>query len=299
MRPLDIQSYLTARKQLIDSELERLLSCNDTPPRELHEAMRYCLFAGGKRLRPILALAAAEAAGGDAAAVISEACALELLHTYTLVHDDLPAMDDDDYRRGRLTTHKVFGEAIAILAGDALQAEAFALLARGVQNGRHAPEKMVRVIETVADACGARGVVGGQVVDILSEGKAITRDTLEYIHTHKTGRLITASVMLGALLAGTDRTVLQPLEAYGNAIGLAFQITDDILDVLGSTETLGKTVGADEKRGKATYPALLGLEQARSMQKNLYEKALAALSSLDEKAEPLRHIARVIIERSS
>jgi len=299
MQPLDIQSYLASRKQLIDAELERLLRRSDEIPRELHEAMRYCLFAGGKRLRPILALAAAEAVGGTAAAVISEACALELLHTYTLVHDDLPSMDDDDYRRGRLTTHKVFGEAIAILAGDALQAEAFALLAAGVQNGRHAPEKMVRVIQTVADACGAGGGVGGQVVDILSEGKAVDRDTLEYIHTHKTGCLITASVLLGALLATTDQRAIQGLETYGNAIGLAFQITDDILDVLGSPETLGKTVGADEKRGKATYPALVGMEQARSMQAQLHQKALDALGRFDEKADPLRHIARIIIERSS
>lgn len=299
MQPLDIQSYLASRKQLIDAELERLLRRSDEIPRELHEAMRYCLFAGGKRLRPILALASAEALGGTADAVISEACALELLHTYTLVHDDLPSMDDDDYRRGRLTTHKVFGEAIAILAGDALQAEAFALLAGGVQNGRHAPEKVIRVIQTVADACGPQGVVGGQVVDILSEGKTVVRETLEYIHTHKTGRLITASVMLGALLADADQRAMQSLETYGNAIGLAFQITDDILDVLGSSETLGKTVGADEKRGKATYPGLLGLEQARNMQTLLYQKALETLQCFDEKADPLRYIARVIIERSS
>ncbi|MCX8043246.1 MAG: polyprenyl synthetase family protein [Desulfobacterota bacterium] len=296
---MDGARYLNDRKQMVDAELDRLLGhCATTPP-ELHEALRYCVFAGGKRIRPILALAAAEALGGRPDDVVREACALELIHTYTLVHDDLPSMDDDDFRRGRPTMHTVYGEAIAILAGDALQAEAFAVLAGST---RHRPEKLLQVIHMLAEACGPRGIVGGQVVDILSEGKTVSRETLEYIHHHKTGCLITASVMLGALLASTATTparYLDALKTYGDAIGLAFQITDDILDVTGTSETMGKTAGVDQKRGKATYPSIIGLEEARIAQKRLYHKALTALDVFQEEADPLRHIARVIVERSS
>ncbi|MEI6128283.1 MAG: polyprenyl synthetase family protein [Pseudomonadota bacterium] len=299
MNAFNIQAYLQEKKLLIDAELERLLPANDEVPPQLHEAMRYCLFAGGKRLRPILALAAAEAAGGNPDAIIREACALELLHTYTLVHDDLPSMDNDDYRRGRLTTHKVFGEAAAILAGDALQAEAFRILAEGCKTGSHKPETIVEVIHCLADACGPKGIIGGQVVDMASEGKVIEKDVLEYIHIHKTGRLLTASVMLGAILGESKKNQLKPLREYGDAIGLAFQITDDILDVLGSTEHLGKKVGSDEKRGKATYPGIMGMAEAKKMQAILYRQALDALTSFDAKAEPLRNIARIIIERNS
>lgn len=296
---MDCAQYLRDRKQLVDAEIDRLFSSDDRIPPELLEAIRYCLCAGGKRLRPILAIAAAEALGGSPDAVLREACALELLHTYTLVHDDLPSMDDDDFRRGRPTIHTVYGEAIAILAGDALQAEAFALLAHST---RHAPAALIEVIRTVADACGARGIVGGQVVDMLSEGKSVSRETLDYIHRHKTGCLITASVMLGALLARTDRTSaehLAALECYGSAVGLAFQITDDILDVLGSSRKLGKTAGTDEKRGKATYPAIVGLDEARAVQTRLHREACDALSCFGASADPLRCIARVVIERSS
>jgi len=295
---MDCAQYLGDRKRLVDETLDRLLRPDDRIPPPLYEAMRYCVCAGGKRLRPILALAAAEALGGTPEAVLCEACALELLHTYTLVHDDLPSMDDDDFRRGRPTVHTVYGEAVAILTGDALQAEAFGLLA----GGRHDPATMIEVIRMVADACGARGIVGGQVVDILSEGKPVSRETLEYIHRNKTGCLITASVMLGALLARTEKTPqahLAALERYGRAVGLAFQITDDILDVTGSSRDLGKTAGVDEKRGKATYPAIVGLEEARAAQSRLHQEALAAVSCFGASADPLRCIARVIIERSS
>jgi len=296
---MDCTNYLLNRKQMVDAELERLLSQADQTPPVLHEAIRYCLFAGGKRLRPVLAIAAAEALGSQPEAVLCEACALELLHTYTLIHDDLPSMDNDDMRRGKPTAHTVYGEALAILAGDALQAEAFAVLASST---RHTPAALIQVIHLLAEACGPRGIVGGQVVDLLSEGKPVTRETLEYIHSHKTGCLITASVMLGALLARTDRTPptqLTALQTYGTAIGLAFQITDDILDVTSTSDKLGKTAGADEKRGKATYPAVLGLEEARKTQAQLYQKALDALAEFGEQADPLRYIARIIIERSS
>lgn len=296
---MNADNYLEHRKLMVDAELERILCGNELTPPELLEAMRYCLLAGGKRLRPILALAAAETLGGRPEEIVREACALELLHTYTLIHDDLPSMDDDDFRRGRPSAHKVFGEALAILAGDALQAEAFAILAGSKY---HPPATMIEAIRLIAEACGPRGIVGGQVVDILSEGKSVSVETLEYIHRHKTGCLITASVMLGALLARTEHTPphhLTAIETYGNAIGLAFQITDDILDVTGSSAALGKATGVDEKRGKATYPAIIGLERAREMQTRLYREALVALDGFGPQADPLRHIARRIVERSS
>ena len=298
-KPFEIQTYLKEKKNLIDKTLDSLLPGKEEFPSQLHQAMRYCLFAGGKRLRPILSIAAAEAVGGDSGSIIREACAIELIHTYTLIHDDLPAMDNDDYRRGCLSTHKVFGEAVAILAGDALMAEAFSLLAGGLTNGAHKPEKIVKIISVVADACGSKGVLGGQVVDLESEGKLIDKNLLNYIHTHKTGRLITASVALGAILGDGEEEKIQCLKEYSGAIGLAFQITDDILDILGSTETLGKQVGSDSKKGKATYPGILGMNEAKKMQKVLFQQAVDALKPFDEKAYPLREIARLIIERNS
>lgn len=298
MKPFEIQTYLKEKKNLVDKSLDDLLPGKEEFPSQLHQAMRYCLFAGGKRLRPILSLAAAEAVGGDSNSIIREACAIELIHTYTLIHDDLPSMDNDDYRRGCLSTHKVFGEAIAILAGDALLAEAFSVLAGGLENGAHKPEKIVKIIKTVADACGSKGVMGGQVVDLESEGKVIDKDLLDYMHTHKTGRLITASVTLGAILGGGREEKIQRLKEYSTAIGLAFQITDDILDILGSTENLGKEVGSDSKKGKATYPGILGMNEAKKTQEVLFQQAIDALQPFDEKAEPLREIARLIIERN-
>jgi geranylgeranyl diphosphate synthase type II len=259
--------------------------------------MRYSIFAGGKRLRPVLALAAAEAVGGGAVGVLDEACALELIHTYTLIHDDLPAMDNDDFRRGRPTSHKVFGEAMAILAGDALQTLAFAVLARG--RGRHAPELIAEVSGMLAEAAGSCGVIGGQAVDIESEGRAVSRDTLEYIHAHKTGRLLQAAVLLGAVLAGADAGQRESLAAYGTAIGLAFQITDDILDVTSTAEQLGKTPGKDAQAGKATYPGLLGMDESRRLQQLYLDQALAALGGLDERAAPLRELAVFMVRRTT
>jgi len=296
---MDLQKYLAEKKAAVDQALETIIAPESTYPVSIHKAMRYCLFAGGKRLRPILALAAAEAVGGNGRAILREACALELVHTYSLVHDDLPAMDNDDYRRGVPTTHTVFGEALAILAGDALLTEAFKLLAGGGASGQHTAAQLLAIIELLAEACGSRGLIGGQVVDLESEGKAIDASILDYIHSQKTGKLIIASVELGARLAGGSPDQVECLRSYGAAIGLAFQISDDILDVTGSSAVLGKKTGSDQKQLKATWPALCGLEEARRRQHALCEDAVAALKAFDEKADPLRAIARYIIERDS
>ena len=295
---MDILPYLKAKKAVVDQVLEQVLPEESALPPRLHQAMRYALLAGGKRLRPILALAAAEAVGGDGNALIREACALEFIHTYSLIHDDLPAMDNDAFRRGQPTTHMVFGEAMAILAGDALLTEAFAILSSSTPNRRSA-QHIIEVIKLIAEAAGSRGLIGGQVVDLESEEKAIDKNQLDYIHTHKTGCLITASVILGAILAGSTSQQIACLRDYGAAIGLAFQITDDILDVTESTQTLGKTAGSDQKKNKATYPALHGLEEARKKQQALYAAALNALQTFDDKGDPLRSIARYIIERNA
>ena len=299
MSGFDIHAYLDRGRRLVDAALDRLLPPEAVQPPGLHKAMRYSIFAGGKRLRPILAIAAAEAAGAHPETVLDEACSLELIHTYTLIHDDLPAMDNDDFRRGMPTSHKAFGEAVAILTGDALQTQAFGLLARAHTCRRHSPKRLIEVIGMLADACGSRGVIGGQVVDIESEGRPVSRETLDYIHAHKTGKLIHAAVMLGAILGGATQAQQAALSRYGEAIGLAFQITDDILDVAGTSEQLGKTAGKDAQAGKATYPGLLGMEEARRMQQHYFELSLAALASYDDTAEPLRQIARVIVERNN
>ncbi|PLX88498.1 MAG: polyprenyl synthetase [Desulfuromonas sp.] len=299
MAEFDLQAYLTQHTELVDAALQTWLPAGDLLPGRLHEAMRYSVFAGGKRLRPVLMMAAAEAVGGRPEQVQHAACAMEMLHTYSLIHDDLPAMDNDDYRRGRLTSHKVYGEAMAILAGDALLTEAFRLLADPRANATVPPATTARVIELVARYAGSRGMVGGQVVDMESEGKTIDQPTLEYIHTHKTGALILASIQVGGLLAGGDDDDLQALTRYGEAVGLAFQIADDILDVVGDQAALGKQVGADQARGKATYPALIGLDAARQRADELCLLALDSLSRFGIESDPLRQIARYIVKRTS
>jgi geranylgeranyl diphosphate synthase type II len=296
---MDLKTYLQEKKLLIDRVLDALLPSEDEFPIQLHQAMRYCLMASGKRIRPILALAAAEAVGGKPDRLIHEASALELIHTFTLIHDDLPAMDDDDYRRGILTTHKVFGEAMAILAGDALLTEAFNILSMGFKNGKHKATHIVEIIKIVADASGSKGIVGGQVADLEAEGKIIEEKALEYIHNHKTGSLITASVILGGTLAGGSEKEIKSLKEYGESIGLAFQIKDDILDIMGSAEAIGKKPGSDENKKKATYPSIVGLEVAEKRQRDLYKQSLQALQSFDSKADRLREIALYIIERTS
>jgi geranylgeranyl diphosphate synthase type II len=299
MNDFDLAAYLGERRRRVDEALAAVLPPDDTAPSSVHQAMRYSVMAGGKRLRPILVIGGAEAVGGKAEAVMPAACALELIHTYSLIHDDLPAMDDDDYRRGRLTNHKVFGEAIAILAGDALLTYAFRLLADNAVRVA-ADAALVRdVIVEVADAAGTGGMVGGQVVDIESEGKAVGAETLEYIHVHKTAALIRASLRVGALLAGARADQLAIIGEAGRTLGLAFQIVDDILDVEGTLAELGKTAGSDERKGKATYPAVHGIEASRAQARALITRAKERLQGLGPGAVPLCALADYIFERRS
>ena len=292
---MNLHNYLQEKAASIEDALDRILAEGDTEPSILNEAMRYSVFAGGKRLRPILTIAAAEAVGGREEDVMTAACAIELIHTYSLIHDDLPAMDDDDYRRGRPTNHKVYGEALAILAGDALLTKAFEILA-GCSVPGTAGRLMLRVIGEIAEAAGARGMVGGQTLDILSE-KAVDARTLFYIHKNKTGALLRASVRTGAILAGAGEEELTALTSFAEEFGLLFQITDDILNVVGDSSKMGKPVGTDAQRAKATYPALYGLDGARKMAREGKERALAALDSFDSKADPLRLLVSYLLER--
>ena len=291
----DLKTYLKEKQQHIEVALDLYLPPTDHRPEILHESIRYSVLAPGKRLRPILVLSAAEAVGGNPDDVMPTACALECIHAFSLIHDDLPCMDNDDYRRGRLTNHKVYGEALALLAGDALLALAFQLIGENVATVP--AERVLPTLCLVAKASGTWGMVGGQVVDMESQGKAVEVETLRYIHAHKTGALLTASVLSGALLAGADTAQRDALEAYGGHIGLAFQIADDILDVTGDEAKIGKPVGSDEERDKATYPKLFGLEESRRRAHAEVEAALHTLTGFDAKAEPLRAIARYIVER--
>ncbi len=290
----DLKQYLEARRLMVEEALEGALPQQDGPETRVVEAMRYSLFAGGKRLRPILCLAASEAVGGDLKAAMPAGCALEMIHTYSLIHDDLPAMDDDDLRRGKPTNHKVFGEAIAILAGDGLLTEAFVLLS---DYNSLLPERAVQVIGVIAEAASYRGMVGGQVVDILSQNKRADLETVQQMHSRKTAALIAAATESGALTGKGSEAQVAALARYGRAIGLAFQIADDILDIEGDTELLGKTTGADEARGKVTYPAAVGLERSRQTANEMVNDALAALEGFDDRANPLRSLANYIITR--
>ncbi len=296
---VDLKEYLEDRRALVEAGLQRFIPGETTLPPELHRAMHYSLFAGGKRLRPILTIAAAEAVGGTAQEVLPVACAFEYIHTYSLVHDDLPAMDDDDLRRGRPTSHKVFGQAIAILVGDALLTEAFSLLTNPAHVGHLDPRLLRTVIHEIALAAGSQGMVGGQAVDILSEGKVIDLSFLQYIHTHKTGALILCTLRAGAHLAGATGDELDAITRYGKAGGLAFQIADDILDIEGEEAMRGKKRGGDATRGKATYPGLVGLDEAKGEAQRLVQEALDAIASFNHRADPLREIARFIVLRKA
>ncbi|HWS02688.1 MAG TPA: farnesyl diphosphate synthase [Gammaproteobacteria bacterium] len=294
-----LSTFLAECRTRIEAALERHLPSAETHPSRLHQSMRYTVLGGGKRVRPLLAYAAGAAVGAPPGRLDSAACAVEFIHAYSLVHDDLPAMDDDDLRRGRPTCHRAFDEATAILAGDALQTLAFHVLA-------HAPELDVparlrlRMIETLALASGSRGMVGGQAIDLAAVGQTLDIAQLEDMHIHKTGALIRASVLLGALCADTqDEARLKHLDHYAKYIGLAFQIQDDILDVVGDTATLGKTAGADTARDKPTYPALLGLSGARERAAELLAAAQESLAGFGAEADPLRGLADYIVQRQA
>ena len=293
---VDLSKYLEKKRKTVNAALERLVPAEDQYPARLHRAMRYSLLAGGKRLRPVLVLATAEAVGGRVSDALNTACALECIHTYSLIHDDLPCMDDDDMRRGKPTCHKEFDEATAVLAGDGLLTLAFKFLAESAFSGADR-SALLRVVFEVAHGAGPAGMVGGQMVDIESEGKEITFPDLENIHIRKTGALIRASVRAGAIIGGANTDDLKALTRYAESIGLAFQIADDILDVEGSSNLAGKRLGADAKKDKATYPALIGLTESKERAKELVARALSSLDRFDERADPLREIARYIIAR--
>ena len=294
---MEIKAYMKEARQLTDQRLRELLPTEDTYPQIIHEAMAYSVFAGGKRFRPLLCLASCQTVCGSWEPALDGACALECIHTYSLIHDDLPGMDDDDYRRGKLTNHKVFGDGIAILAGDALLTYAFEILT-GLKRSVK-PEKLLQVIKEISQASGTAGMIGGQVVDIISEQEKPTAQLLQYIHHHKTGALLVASVRTGAILGGADEAQLEALTAYARQLGLAFQITDDILDVVGDEKKRGKPVGSDEKNEKATFPALFGLEQSRKMAQDAVKTAIAALEPLGEKGDILAELARYLLEREN
>lgn len=291
----DLSTYLAERQACIEAALDRSLEV--IYPETIYEAMRYSLLAGGKRLRPVLCLATCELTGGTIEMAMPTACALEMIHTMSLIHDDLPAMDNDDYRRGKLTNHKVYGEDIAILAGDGLLAYAFEHVAsttRGV-----VPENLLRVVALLGRAVGAAGLVGGQVVDLQSEGKSdVTLETLNFIHNHKTAALLEASVISGAILAGAPEEDVQRLLRYAQNIGLAFQIVDDILDITATQEQLGKTAGKDLQAKKVTYPSLWGLEPSREKANQLVQSARAELEPFGDAAAPLHAIAEFITSRN-
>lgn len=294
-----INSYLKEKASLIDQALDERTKEFKHVPEVLVESMRYSLLAGGKRLRPILVLATIEALGKEEEIGIPFACAIEMIHTYSLIHDDLPAMDNDDYRRGRLTNHKVYGDAMAILAGDALLTEAFGLIARGAEKARLPQERIIRILEELVYGAGARGMIGGQVRDILSDDNdQIALSQLEEIHRHKTGDLIACSVRIGAYLGEARSETLQALTRFAYRLGLAFQIQDDILDVIGDQEVIGKPVGSDEEKKKATYPAIIGLDQSKEKLHQLTEEAKQSIQHLpDLQPERLLQIADFLLNR--
>jgi len=294
-RPVNLKKYLRARQKVIDRALDRYLPKTSTKPVTLHKAMRYSLFAGGKRLRPILCLAAAEACRGNVDTALPLACAVECIHTYSLVHDDLPSMDNDDFRRGRSTCHKVFGDGIAVLAGDALLTIAFEI----VSNAKPALRYDISILlREIAVAAGSRKLIAGQVADLEAEGKRVKRDQLRFIHENKTAAMLKSSMRLGAMSANADARKLSAITQFGEQLGLAFQVIDDILDVTQTSEILGKSAGKDVAAKKATYPAVIGLEKSRGEARRLTRQAHDALSVFQEgDAEALHALANYLLER--
>lgn len=283
------------RIKLVEAALLEELGVERALVPQLADSMRYSLMAGGKRLRPILVMAAADAVGARGTDFMQVACGIEMIHTYSLIHDDLPAMDNDDYRRGKLTNHKVYGEALAILAGDALLTQAFEVILR--QQGVPA-EVLVQIVREMSVAAGPNGMVGGQVIDMLSEGKRISLEELRRMHMGKTGALFRAAIRSGAILGGADAARLEALTTYADCFGLAFQITDDILDVVGDEAVIGKPVGSDERNDKSTYVTLTSLEEARELAAETVAKALKALELFGREADFLRELVQMLLERN-
>jgi geranylgeranyl diphosphate synthase, type II len=292
VQTFDLMNYLQSRQALIEENLERFVPV--LYPVRLYESMRYSLLAGGKRLRPVLCLATCELAGGTTDMAMPTACALEMIHTMSLIHDDLPSMDNDDYRRGLPTNHKIYGEAMAILAGDALLAYAFQVIA---ETEAVSAQRVLEVVRRLGLAASATGLVGGQVVDIESEGKQTALETLQYIHEHKTGALLEISVVSGALLGGASSAQVELLSSYAHKVGLAFQIIDDVLDITATDEQLGKTAGKDLAQAKATYPSFWGIEASKAKAQQLIAEAKATLKPFGEKAVILEHLADFITQR--
>jgi geranylgeranyl diphosphate synthase type II len=292
---MNLKAYLRSRRKEIDRALDYYLPKTNVKPTTLHKAMRYSLFAGGKRLRPILCLAAAEACRGKVSNALPLACALECIHTYSLVHDDLPSMDNDDYRRGRPTCHRVFGDGIAVLAGDALLTIAFEIVSKAKTAPRY---DMSTLLREIAVAAGSQKLIAGQVADLEAEGRKVKRDQLRFIHENKTAAILKSSIRLGAMSANADTKKLRAVTQFGHGLGLAFQVIDDILDVTQSSEILGKSAGKDIAAKKATYPAVIGLEKSRAEARRLTRQAHDALSVFrDGEAEPLHCLANYLLER--
>ncbi|MDH5668463.1 MAG: polyprenyl synthetase family protein [Nitrospira sp.] len=296
---MNIKDYLKGKQTAVDQFLDEVTPPSVTPPTTLHESMRYSLMAGGKRIRPILTIAAAEAIGGNPPGLMPVACSLEFIHTYSLIHDDLPSMDNDDFRRGKPTNHKVYGEAMAILAGDALLTMAFDLVSRPDLMKGCDPARQVQLIQELAYGSGNFGMVGGQVFDIQAENQDIDLSTLQNIHKHKTGMLIRAAVRMGAIAAGATDRQLDSMTGYAEDIGLAFQIADDVLNVTGTREELGKNPNTDAERGKKTYPTFYGADGARKLADECVARAIERLDSFGPPADPLREIARYITSRKN
>ncbi|MGV7221536.1 MAG: polyprenyl synthetase family protein [Nitrospinales bacterium] len=295
---MSAEGYLAKCREFVDEGIPRFLPSEDTYPESIHKSMAYSVLAGGKRLRPALLIAAAEAVGGDRHEVLPFAVAVEFIHTYTLIHDDLPALDDDNLRRGKPTNHKVFGEAIAILAGDALLTQAFVLMTNAALMDSIPANHILRAAHEMGKSVGSTGVIGGQVVDLESEDKSIDAETLEYIHIYKTGFFFKSCVRVGALLGQAEVKQLNAISSFGAHIGLAFQIIDDILDITGDQEKLGKDVGSDVDKNKATYPALFGMDESKRKAEKLVEDGINQLKDFGASADPLRDIARFFVQRT-
>lgn len=295
---MDFKSRLNQGKQLVEDLLIEMLPKTAVYQKSVIDSMEYSLKAGGKRLRPILLIEACRALGGDVKKAYPFACAVEMIHTYSLIHDDLPAMDDDDLRRGKPTNHKVFGEGVAILAGDGLLNYAHELMIKSIVEDVE-NKSLPRAAYEISNAAGVYGMIGGQCADLEGEGKPVDLKTLEFIHRHKTGALITAPLKAGAIIGGATKEQLESIEKYGEAIGLAFQITDDILDVVGDEKSLGKKVGSDEANEKSTYPSIYGLEESRKMAREQLEKALKQLEAFKDEADFFRELAKHIVERDN